>query len=302
MKKSISKMKEKANLLRLLKPKGNESVSTPQPTSSTQHFKKNAADKVQNVKNYAKSKCNDFVDWLHKHVPPKPKIIDTAFEHVKNSILKLLPRKKKIPKKEEIHKKEESFEVEETKSALKNFTIQYTIPGKDGYDPDSFLDSVKETVIKLFENNRETKVKMILRCIMERVNIKTGQIHTCDKQFHSEMEINLQSTDTYEIYTKMKDTIKERITKFLRSGSNWKFRSIIRLEVHTVKYVPLKGFSYIPLPQELAKKKAIINLKNNDNQCFKWAVARALNPKQRDAQLIDKYLQAKAKELNWENI
>ena len=57
VKKSISKMKEKANLLRLkvkekanllqlLKPKGNESVSTPQPVS-TQHFKKNAADKVQ---------------------------------------------------------------------------------------------------------------------------------------------------------------------------------------------------------------------------------------------------------------
>ena len=137
---------------------------------------------------------------------------------------------------------------------------------------------------------------------MERVNIKTGQIHKCDKQFHSEMEINLQSTDTYEIYTEMKDTIKERITQFLRSGSNWKFRSIIRLEVHTVKYVPLKGSSYIPLPQELAKKKAIINLKNNDNQCFKWAVARALNPKQRDAQLIDKHLQEKAKELNWENI
>jgi len=61
---------------------------------------------------------------------------------------------------------------------------------------------------------------------MERVNIKTGQIHKCDKQFHSEMEINLQSTDTYEIYTEMKDTIKERITNFLRGGSNWKFRSI----------------------------------------------------------------------------
>ena len=43
-------------------------------------------------------------------------------------------------------------------------------------------------------------------------------------------------------------------------------------------------------------------MKNNDNQCFKWAVARTLNPKQRDAQLIDKHLREKAKELNWENI
>jgi len=58
--------------------------------------------------------------------------------------------------------------------------------------------------------------------------------------------------------------------------------------------VPSKGSSYIPLPQKLAKKKAIINLKNEDNQCFKWAVARALNAKQRDAQLIDKHLREKA--------
>jgi len=138
MKKSISKMKEKANLLRLLKPKGNESVSTPQPTSSTQHFKKNAADKVQNVKNYAKSKCNDFVDWLHKHVPPKPKIIDTAFEHVKNSILKLLPRKKKIPKKEE------SFEVEKTKYALKILPYNTPYPEKTVTTPIRFWIVLKK--------------------------------------------------------------------------------------------------------------------------------------------------------------
>jgi len=108
------------------------------------------------------------------------------------------------------------------------------MPEKDGYDPDSFMNAAKETVINLIENKRETKVKMIFRCIMERTNIKTGKIHKCDKQFHSEMEINLQGTYTYEMYTKMKDTIKERIT-FLRGGSNWKFRSIIRLELHTVK-------------------------------------------------------------------
>ena len=46
----------------------------------------------------------------------------------------------------------------------------------------------------------------------------------------------------------------------------------------TVKYEQIGGFSYIPLPGFLAAKKAIINLKNQDDECFKWAITRALNP------------------------
>ena len=50
------------------------------------------------------------------------------------------------------------------------------------------------------------------------------------------------------------------------------------LDLHAVKYVPLGGSSYIKLPKFLAAKKAIINLKNADDECFKWAITRALNP------------------------
>jgi len=67
-------------------------------------------------------------------------------------------------------------------------------------------------------------------------------------------------------------------------------------------YKPLRGNSYIPLPKELANKKAIINLKNNDNLCFKWTVTRALNPVDKNAERIDKNLQKQAEELNWQGI
>ena len=45
-----------------------------------------------------------------------------------------------------------------------------------------------------------------------------------------------------------------------------------------MKYVPLGGSYYISLPKFLAAKKAIINLKNEDDECFKWAIIGALNP------------------------
>ena len=40
----------------------------------------------------------------------------------------------------------------------------------------------------------------------------------------------------------------------------------------TVKYEQIGGFSYIPLPGFLAAKKAIINLKNEIDECLKWAI------------------------------
>ena len=51
-----------------------------------------------------------------------------------------------------------------------------------------------------------------------------------------------------------------------------------------------RGSSYIPLPDWLAKKKAIINPKNSDLECFKWAVIAAMRWEEidRDHQRISK--------------
>ena len=54
--------------------------------------------------------------------------------------------------------------------------------------------------------------------------------------------------------------------------------SCLCLYVNIAKYTPLKGSSYIELPKYLKKKKAIINVKNQDNECLKWALLSALHP------------------------
>ena len=67
--------------------------------------------------------------------------------------------------------------------------------------------------------------------------------------------------------------------------------------VNVVKYAPLRGNSYIPLPKELQNsKKGLINLKNEDNKCFLWCHVRHLNPQNKDPQrikLTDKEFQIK---------
>ena len=55
------------------------------------------------------------------------------------------------------------------------------------------------------------------------------------------------------------------------------------------------GSSFISHPRFLAAKKAIINHTNEDEEYFKWAITRALNPVEEHSERIDKILREKSK-------
>ena len=106
--------------------------------------------------------------------------------------------------------------------------------------------------------------------------------------FQSDNHINLESTDVKEILAKVIHTILENIIMFQQNGSGWYFKKVIHLEIHTVDYKPMRGSSYIPLPEWIMRKKAIVNLKNNDEKCFLWNVLRYLHPREKnDTRLTD---------------
>ena len=86
-----------------------------------------------------------------------------------------------------------------------------------------------------------------------------------------------------------KQKILNLIAKWISEGSGWTIESINNYFLNIVKYRPLKGSSYMELPKELRNSaKGLINLKNNDNECFKWCHIRHLNPQDEKPQRIKK--------------
>ena len=214
----------------------------------------------------------DFGNWLTGRVGPEqtPQVLNEIVEHVRTNYP---PR--------------QSFEVRESNSALREFARVYTIDGIEGIDARSFLDHVRENITRVLRNNRRTKVKLTFKCYMERPsNLRETVIKPAD--FHSDIHINLDGTDEDDIYIIMIERILENMANFQSMGSGWRLYSIIKLELHTTIYDPLRGETWIPLPKELANKKAIINIKNKDNKCFLWCVLRALNSKDNHPERIDK--------------
>ena len=116
---------------------------------------------------------------------------------------------------------------------------------------------------------------MILVCKMEReTNLKILQK---DDYFNTKIHIILKLTNVKDIISLMIREIMEKVTLYQKDGSGWYFKEVIRLEIHTVDYKPMKASTYIPLPEFIMRKKAIINMKNKDDKCFLWSVLRYLH-------------------------
>ncbi|XP_051159144.1 uncharacterized protein LOC127280280 [Leptopilina boulardi] len=87
----------------------------------------------------------------------------------------------------------------------------------------------------------------------------------------------------------VKQVTLKRIEEFQQKESDWKLNSIERLEVNINKYNPMRASSYINLPSAINRKHACINVKNFDNQCFKWAILSSLHPVEKNAERVSKY-------------
>ena len=75
------------------------------------------------------------------------------------------------------------------------------------------------------------------------------------------------------------EVILTRIGEWLSEGSRWVVEEILNHYINVASYIPLRGNSYISLPEELRNsKKGLINLKNEDNKCFLWCHIRHKNP------------------------
>ena len=93
------------------------------------------------------------------------------------------------------------------------------------------------------------------------------------------------------------------IDKWVSEGSGWVIDRIDSHYINVTTYTPLHGSSYIELPTELWNpKKGLINIKNKDDECFRWCHIRHLNPQEKNPQRIKKEDKEMINGLNYEGI
>ena len=93
--------------------------------------------------------------------------------------------------------------------------------------------------------------------------------------FNSRMLNVYNLSDMNEIVNAMITHMAQQIENPALSDSKFVFNKVICMDVDFHRLNLTRGSSYLPLPDWLACKKVIINPKNSDLECFKWAVMAA---------------------------
>ena len=248
----------------------------------------------------------------------KEYIENLKFYTISANRLKKLSKQLERKEKKEKDERDKIFTPILEASAFKNYTNQYVIYNniKAPYTPKEFLAYAKPAILNIFKSNRNIKTMLYLHCIMKRDtgydeedegydDVRDGRRRMKAKfAFHSKgLKLVLEGTDISELYNEMVDEIEEEYQKVNESeGSGWVLVGVISLVLHTTKWEPIYGSSYIPLDPYIANKKAIINMKNEDDKCFMWCVLRALYPKNDHPERIDKDLKSKQDIINMNGI
>ena len=282
-------------------------MATDLTNLSISELKKIKKDIKKEIKADYKKKLIDDINKLQKvrdKIKPKPKPKPKTFEEYFQDCIK----NKTIPpdtpsylrKALERALKEYEQGIEKEKSSLEGFANKYVVKGETDITPFEFFKSKAAYLKEFLRNHRNIKVRFVLVCMMEQMGNISRSIQ--DKAyFNSETHINLESTDVKEILTKVIRSIIEKIAIYQKNGSGWYFKEIVHLEIHTADYNPMRGSSYIPLPDWIMRKKAIVSIRNKDEKCFLWCVLRHLHPRDKnDFRLTD--LKQKENSLNTKGI
>ena len=93
-----------------------------------------------------------------------------------------------------------------------------------------------------------------------------------------------------KIVSQMISHMAQQIENPALSDSKFVFDEVLHMDVNFHRLNLTRGSGYLPLPDRLAQKVAIINRKNSDLECFKWAIIAAMRWEEigRDPQRISK--------------
>ena len=254
---------------------------------------KNIPEELRRV---AKKKAQNSIEELEDF---RKYIKNINKNHITSTRLKKL--NKQLEKKEKKAKDElnKIFTPIREASAFRNYTNQYVMSNTNlKLGPKEFLEYGKPPIINIFNSNRNIKTILYLH-----VKMSQGE-RIVEFAFHSKgLRTILDGTNENDAYDEMAEEILEEIDKAeMAEGSGWRFEKVIKLVLHTTRWDITNAGSYIELPQALKNRKAIINMKNQDNKCFMWSVLRALNPKDNHPERIDNDLKSKVDTLNMEGI
>ena len=214
---------------------------------------------------------------------PKPRTKKPLQAPIPTPRTKKQTSEKPVPEKRTI--------ITQVEKALKGYTQSFEVELRDEKDPLVQLQKTRKAIEHLFKNLLvQTKgFKFVETMQVKFVKYANDKKVLKNGYFNSTTDLIINETDIKLSLQASQQQILNKIAQWISEGSGWTIQSIENHYINIVNYSPLKGSSYIKLSQELQNSaKGLINMKNKDNECFRWCHIRHLNPQDKYPQRIKK--------------
>ena len=125
----------------------------------------------------------------------------------------------------------------------------------------------------------------------QMIDSKTGKCVSIYKMafFNGKAKTITKATDIEHELNMSRQEILNAVDKWVSEGLGWVINRIDSHYINLTTYQPLNGSSYIELPIGLQNSaKGLINIRNKDDECFRWCHIRHLNPQRTNLQRIKK--------------
>ena len=263
-------------------------ASTSGPTQQEMHIFEQ--QEMSKSRPQVKNKLNDWYDWLVNHVPKTVKDkASRAFKTFKDKIMGFYNRVTGSGNHTQL-KGSRSRETEpiELGQALNGTYRSHRINGRPRMDVETFFHRVRGDLIDLIKrelndlNSARVQTTTWIRFIRDD---EEGQ-ERVEKAFNSFMMNVYRGSDLDQIVDGIIANMKFQIENPALLNSRFVFDEVLFLDTNFHRLNLTRESLYLPLPDWLTRKKAIINPHNNDEECFKWVVIAAENAGMKDPQRV----------------
>ena len=134
-------------------------------------------------------------------------------------------------------------------------------------DVNTYFSKTRKFLIDLL--SKETRIGALQSQTTIWIRFVKDGVEQVELAFNSRMLAVYNLSDMDEIVSEMISHMAQQIENPALKDSKFVFDEVIHINIDFHRLNLTRGSSYIPLPDWLAKKKAIINPKNSDMECFK---------------------------------
>ena len=266
----------------------------PVPRKSVKQMVKEYEDIIQPPDGYKPIPKPRTDRPLQMRRPTKPTRKPPPIPQVKDHIINApVPKIKELNKALKGHAKSYGIELQDNSNPLNHFTktnklveshLENLLKDMKGF---KFIETLEITFEKYSIDSKTGK-----HVIIYKTAFFNGKAKTITRADDIEHELIMSGQE-----------IMNAIDKWVSEGSGWVINRINSHYINITLYKPLNGSSYIELPTELKNpKKGLINIKNKDDECFRWCHIRHLNPQTEHPERIKKEDKKMVNELNYDGI